>query len=122
MWWKSKSDPGDKGKAYEKLAADFISRRGLDILEHNFCCRFGEIDIIARDGEHIVFIEVKYRKSAEFGHSLEMVSRQKQKKLVAAAKYYLSRLSCTPYCRFDVIAIGGSDNQIDWITNAFITE
>ena len=80
------------GNRAEAAATRFLERHGLRIVTCNFRCRFGEIDIIARDGEHIVFIEVKYRKSAEFGHSLEMVSRQKQKKLVAAAKYYLSRL------------------------------
>ena len=69
-------------------AAAYLKKKGYQILEANFRCRFGEIDLIARDGGYLVFIEVKYRSSPT-GDSLEAVNRRKQRKIIRVAEYYL---------------------------------
>ena len=70
-------------------AAAYLKKKGYRILEANFRCRFGEIDLIARDGAYLVFIEVKYRSSLKDGDSLEAVNRRKQRKIIRVAEYYL---------------------------------
>ena len=107
------------GREKEELAEEYLRQQGYEILDMNFYGRFGEIDIIARDGETLVFAEVKYRKSERFGNSLEAVDTRKQKKICQTALYYLSRhhISDSVPCRFDVIGITGED--ITHIKNAF---
>ena len=67
------------GSCYERKAADYLKQQGLFILRYNYRCRFGEIDLIARDGEYLVFVEVKYRKDNSSGYSLAAVNPAKQK-------------------------------------------
>ena len=74
-------------------AAAYLKKKGYRILEANFRCRFGEIDLIARDGAYLVFIEVKYRSSLKDGDSLEAVNRGKQRKIIRVAEYYLLHAS-----------------------------
>lgn len=118
------------GSRMEEVAAQHLRAAGLRILETNFKSRFGEIDLIARDGEVLVFIEVRFRRSQRFGGAGVSVDRRKQRKLHATASNYLQyrRLDCP--CRFDVVAIGHAEqsrapNQnaptlnIEWIKNAF---
>lgn len=107
------------GREKEELAEEYLRQQGYEILDMNFYGRFGEIDIIARDGETLVFAEVKYRKSERFGNSLEAVDTRKQKKICQTALYYLARhhISDSVPCRFDVIGITGED--ITHIKNAF---
>lgn len=98
------------GTEEEALAAAFLKKQGYRILEHNFRCRLGEIDLIARDGSALVFIEVKYRKNGSYGHPAEAVDYRKQQKICKVADYY-RMLHCIPdgqACRFDVVAIQGS--------------
>ncbi|MBQ8802708.1 MAG: YraN family protein [Tyzzerella sp.] len=106
------------GADYEKKAAAYLESKGYEILEFNFHCRMGEIDLVAKDGEYLVFVEVKYRDSEKKGHPLEAVSAQKQRTISKCAMYYMTKngLSYMPV-RFDVVGILGNDIQL--IQNAF---
>ena len=103
------------GASAEALAADYLTRRGLTIVERNFRTRFGEIDLIARDGRTLVFVEVRLRRSARFGGAVESITARKRARLVAAANGYLLRLGRLPPCRFDAILMRSLDaGAIDW--------
>lgn len=106
------------GAFYERLAGDYLEKQGYTILEYNFTCRTGEIDIIAKEKEYLVFCEVKYRKNNEKGNPFEAVNTGKQRKISECALCYLKQkqLYDTP-CRFDVIGILGDD--IELLKNAF---
>lgn len=107
------------GAAYEEAAAVFLEKNGVRILERNFRCRQGEIDLIGREGEYLVFFEVKYRKNADAGFPAEAVGTVKQRKICRAAKYYLYRKhygESVPV-RFDVIAVCAE--RVNWYQNAF---
>ena len=108
------------GIQYEKKAAEYIKQQGFLILEQNFYSRFGEIDIVAKDGRYLVFIEVKYRRNASCGTPLEAVNAKKQKRICRTASYFCMRHGYgeTTPCRFDVIAMMGED-EIVHIKNAF---
>ncbi len=107
------------GSQYETLAADYLTGKNAAILERNFRCRQGEIDLILRDGDYLVFAEVKYRKTASMGLPEEAVHERKQQRIRRAAEYYLykHRYGEDTPCRFDVISILGS--EVTWIKNAF---
>ncbi|MCI6499660.1 YraN family protein [Lachnospiraceae bacterium HCP1S3_C3] len=107
------------GTAYEKKAAEYLKENGYDIIECNFRCRYGEIDIIAKDEKTLVFAEVKYRSSLRYGMPYEAVNRGKQRKIMLTAEYYRMKnnVSANTNCRFDVISILG--NEIEHIKNAF---
>lgn len=108
------------GTKTETVAADFLAKKGYVILEKNYRNRFGEIDLIAKDGETIVFAEVKFRSTENFGDPMEAVSYVKQKKISRTALYYYAShgyIETTP-CRFDVVAIYGS-GHIEHMENAF---
>lgn len=107
------------GGEKELVAAEYLAERGYQILEHNFFCRSGEIDLIAKEGGYLVFIEVKYRKDGAFGSPEEAVTKRKQRVITKVARYYLLKngYSQNTLCRFDVVAIAGQN--IDLITNAF---
>lgn len=108
-----------KGGSYEQKAADFLIARGYEILEMNFRCRMGEVDIIARDGDYLVFVEVKYRRSASRGLPMEAVGYAKQKKISSVASYYLMKHGYydNTSVRFDVVAILGEEIRL--FANAF---
>lgn len=103
----------------EFIASEYLKERGLEILDKNFSSSHAEIDIIARDGNYIVFVEVKYRKSTLYGYPLEAVGYSKQKRIMNAARFYLykNHYSVNTYIRFDCIGICG--DNIEWIKNAF---
>lgn len=103
----------------EEAAAQHLRAAGLKILSRNYRCRQGEIDLIARDGDTLVFVEVRYRRSSHFGGAGASVDRRKQRKLLAAANSYLMRYKLDCPCRFDVVAIEGDSNSIHWIDGAF---
>ena len=97
---------GNTGHYGEKIAASYLKGLGYAIIERNFRQRFGEIDIIAEDGEVLVFIEVKTRKSDLFGSPFEAVDSRKQKKMSRVALTYLNRCGRTDQAaRFDVVAV-----------------
>ena len=108
----------ETGTQYEERAAEYLIAQNYQILERNYRIRSGEIDIIARDGTVLVFIEVKYRKNDESGNPLEAVDIRKQRKIIKVARYYLyqKKYGDVP-CRFDVIGICGS--HIEHIKDVF---
>lgn len=107
------------GSGYEKMAAAYLIEQGYEIVERNFSCRFGEIDLVAREGEYLVFVEVKYRKDAKGGDPAEAVNFKKQQHIRHTAEYYLysRRVSGEMPCRFDVVAILG--DKVTLIRDAF---
>ena len=110
------------GKKNEKLAIGFLKRRGYRIIERNFRTPMGEVDIIAADGDTIVFVEVKARRTARFGHPKFAVTPVKQRHLSMAALAYLKETRNTgTRARFDVIAIryAGDMPMVEHIQNAF---
>ena len=113
------------GQELENTAYEYLSARGLSLITRNFQCKLGEIDLIMRDAETLVFVDVRYRKSARFGSAVETVDRRKQRKLTRTALLYLKihHLSQSTLCRFDVLGItpDTSDNTLcfDWRPNAF---
>jgi putative endonuclease len=110
------------GKAGEDRAVEELERRGYEITARRYRTRHGEIDIVARDGETVVFVEVKARTSAEFGTAAEAVTRAKQRRLVRMAIEYIAHHNIRNVpLRFDVVAIdGGADSpSIEVYSNAF---
>ncbi len=107
------------GKDFEDMASAYLVQNGYTIVEANFWCRTGEIDLIARDGDYLVFIEVKYRKDSHKGMPLEAVDYRKIKNITRVSRYYLykKQISENQPCRFDVVSIMGK--EITLIQNAF---
>lgn len=108
----NKREVGNKG---EEKAVKFLESINYQILVRNFYSRYGEIDIIAQDKSTIVFIEVKYRRSGNYGKGAEAISKKKISAIIKTAKFYL--MSEDIDCRFDVISI--DENQINHIISAF---
>ncbi|MCW8825408.1 MAG: YraN family protein [Gammaproteobacteria bacterium] len=106
------------GDDAELLAIEHLRQQGLKLLDRNYHSRRGEIDIIMEDAGTLIFIEVKYRQSERFGDAAEMVTPQKQQKIIATALYYLQQHKLDCVCRFDVIAIT-PNSGIEWIKSAF---
>lgn len=106
------------GNAAEDLACEFLQARGLHLLMRNYRLRSGEIDLVFRDQEHLVFVEVRYRKSRRFGGALYSIDQRKQQKIIQTAQHYLQRYRVTLPVRFDVVAINGPDD-IQWLQHAF---
>lgn len=110
------------GKAGEEMAADFLKKSGYKIVEVNYRCPIGEIDIVARDKNELVFVEVKARKSSALGYPEEAVGIKKQKKMSQLASWYLQEKKLNDArARFDVVAVLmlPSGNDIRLIRNAF---
>lgn len=107
------------GEQKEAVAAEYLEANGLKVLCRNYYYPGGEIDIIAKDKDYLVFVEVKYRKNTAYGFPAEAVTKAKQKKLLLGARQYLyrNRLSFETPCRFDVISI--EKEEILWMPNAF---
>jgi len=103
----------------ETAAARYLQAAGLTIAARNYRGRRGEIDLIARDGDTLVFVEVRYRRSSRFGSAGASVDARKQQKLLATAHGYLQQHKLDCPCRFDVIAIDGDMQNIQWIKDAF---
>jgi putative endonuclease len=97
----------ETGKKAEELAAAFLQAKGLSIIEKNFLAKVGEIDIVAKDGDEIVFVEVRARASRDFGGAAASVGGAKRRKLVRAASLWLQARGWDGPCRFDVVAVEG---------------
>ncbi len=106
-----------RGEQAEALAAAFIEERGLRILARNYRCRHGELDLIARDGDMLVFIEVRSRKDTRFGGAAASINASKREKLLKAARHYLAALPVGPACRFDAVLLTGEPPRIEWLRN-----
>ncbi|MEM1243511.1 MAG: YraN family protein [Pseudomonadota bacterium] len=111
------------GKNAEISAKAFLQQQGLQPIAENFRCKRGEIDLIMRDKACLVFIEVRYRKNANFGGAKASIDYHKQQKIITAAQYYLQtkKLTHQCQCRFDVVCMD-QQQKIDWIKNAFYAE
>jgi putative endonuclease len=108
-----------RGEAAELLAAAFLRAQGLTVTQRNYRCRFGEIDIVARDGGTLVFVEVRQRRSEDFGGAGESITAAKRARIISAARHYLARSRRSPPCRFDAVLIRGDPPRIEWLRNAF---
>ena len=108
-----------RGAEAEDLAARFLARQGLVVMARNFRTRFGEIDLVARDGDTLVFVEVRARSWSAFGGAAASVDAGKQRRIIAAARHYLARLPAEPACRFDVLTLQGTQAAPAWIRGAF---
>lgn len=106
------------GARAEQLAAQFLQRQGLTLVQTNYHCRFGEIDLILRDKETLVFAEVRQRRNSDFGGSAASIDARKQQKLILTAQHYLSSQPRLPPCRFDAVLLDAAEN-IEWVKNAF---
>jgi putative endonuclease len=114
-----KINENNAGLAAEKLAANYLISHGLKMLEKNYHCRFGEIDLIMIDNKTIVFIEVRLRTNDKFGCAANSITSTKQQKIISTAQHYLQQHGDCP-CRFDAILMNKVDtNNIEWIRNAF---
>ena len=113
------ADRGDRaasGAQAEALAATFLASKGLAIVARNVRSRFGEIDLVARDGDTLVFVEVRLRRSARFGGASESITAAKRARILAAAEGYLAALPRTPACRVDAVLLDGLDaTRIEWL-------
>jgi len=119
----SKSIIQEIGSQAETWALDYLKKQGLDLVARNFHCHRGEIDLILKDKEDLVFVEVRYRQQKNFGSGIETVDGAKQRKIIHSAEYYLYSQKIWDHpCRFDVIGISVDIKQrieIVWEKNAF---
>ncbi|MEX0958285.1 MAG: YraN family protein [Burkholderiales bacterium] len=106
------------GRDAEDAALAFLERSGLKLVQRNYRCRFGEIDLVMRDGRVLVFVEVRYRASAAFGGAAASITPRKQGRLLAAARHFLASHADALPCRLDAVLLNG-DGRIEWIKNAF---
>jgi putative endonuclease len=124
--WSNKSSSAITGANIEKQASKWLKQKGLSLVTSNYRCKQGEIDLIMRENNKLVFIEVRFRSRNSFGDGLESVNWQKQQKLLKAANHFLMVHShyANEECRFDVLGVNPSSSstnklQWTWIKNAF---
>ena len=103
------------GRLGEDRALSHLEQQGLTLVERNFLCKVGEIDLIMQQRGGLVFVEVRRRAAAGFGGAAASVTPAKRRRLVNAAQYYLLRYPSPPPCRFDLVAI--DDETLSWIQN-----
>ena len=107
----------ERGKAAEDAAAAYLTGQGLRLVERNWRCKGGEIDLIMRDGNALVFVEVRLRRDGRFGGAAASITAAKQGRLVHAARLYLAGLAYPPPCRFDAVLIEAG--RLSWLKDAF---
>lgn len=108
-----------QGNEFESLAADYLKRNGMSILQQNYYCKMGEVDIVARDENYLVFVEVKYRRNKKTGSALEAVNFNKMRKISRCADVYMMqhKMAGDTSVRFDVVAI--EEGHLSHLKNAF---
>ena len=113
----------NKGRETEDACCAYLQKRGLKLIEKNFHCRHGEIDLIMKDDKTIVFIEVRYRKNNDYGGATESLTISKQRKVTSSAQTYIQSHSISEDVRIDFVAMTLDTSQqnytFDWIKNAF---
>ena len=117
LWQNSR----EKGQYYELQAQKYLEEQGLIAIERNYNCPYGELDVIMRDGDTLVFVEVKFRSSHIKGGALHAIGKQKQQRLKRTIYHYLAfkKLS-NQALRIDFVAITGEvPQQLNWIKNVF---
>ncbi len=108
----------ERGNLNEKIACEYLVSNGLELVASNYHSRYGEIDLIMKDGGVLVFIEVRYRRNKNFGGASMSVTPAKQRKIALTALQFLQKNNKTELpCRFDVVALG--ENETQWIKSAF---
>lgn len=115
---KSAAQPTAKqktGAAGEERALDYLTEQGLRLVERNFLCKVGEIDLVMREGAVLVFVEVRARADNRHGGAAASITHAKQRRLVRAAQLYLQRWRSPPACRIDVVAIDAG--ELSWLKN-----
>ncbi|MDO8909700.1 MAG: YraN family protein [Pseudohongiella sp.] len=131
-YWKTASNQNPRaiapahrrhsGNAYEQLAADYLRSQGLDLISSNYQCKLGEIDLIMKHREMLVFVEVRYRLNSDFMSPIVSINSRKQNKLIRTAQVYLKQHHLTDAvpCRIDVVGITplGGSYRFEWIPNA----
>ena len=108
------------GKEGEQVACEYLRGHGYALIARNWRCRFGEIDIIARDGDTLAFVEVKRRSGSEYGGAEGALTLRKQRRIVAAAGMYLAQCESDLPVRFDLVAI--EEGKLSLLKNAFQLE
>lgn len=116
MWPTRLSHKQEQGRKWEEAAMAYLQRHGLVLIEANFRCKLGEIDLIVRDGATLVFVEVRQRAAGAPVDAATSIGPAKIRRIVRASQYYLQRFRQMPPCRIDVIAING--NHVQWLRNA----
>ena len=109
----------NRGSQAEAHAARYLEAQGLQIVQRNYSCRYGEIDLIARDGVTLVFVEVRARSSNAFGGAAASITASKREKLTRTALHYLQGTARTPQCRFDAVLLSDDSKPVEWIRDAF---
>ena len=110
----------EKGQYGEQFALRYLINHGYRVLETNFRCRQGEIDIVACEGETLSFVEVRSRTASDFGKPVETIGATKQRRIIAAARSYVSLRPWSGDCRFDVVVISyDSADKLELIRGAF---
>jgi putative endonuclease len=110
------------GAQAEDLAAEFLRKRNLKVLERNHHCRGGEVDLVCRDGEMVVFVEVRLRGDAEHGGAGASITRAKRRRIIQAARHWLAGKPECP-CRFDAVLLERlAPDAIEWVKGAFNAE
>jgi len=107
----------NSGAQAEQQAAHYLRQQGLKPVAQNYRSRFGEIDLIMQDGATLVFVEVRLRRTANFGGAVASIDARKQRRLILTAQQYLAGLAHIPPCRFDAVLM--DDNDVQWLKNAF---
>lgn len=116
----------DTGRAAEEHACRYLENQGLQLIEKNYRCRYGEIDLIMREKKTTVFVEVRYRSNPNFGSGAESINSRKQHKLITTANHFLQShpQAMNHQCRFDVVSLSanpdktGFSDKVLWIPNA----
>ena len=116
--WKSSTERQLRGESSERLACEFLQAKGLVLLDQNVRYKMGEIDLVMKDKETLVFVEVRYRTKHAFGGAAASVTYSKQRKIIKAALHYQQKNAPKSYMRFDVIAFEGN-NEMQWFKAAF---
>jgi putative endonuclease len=113
----------DNGRTAETLARHFLTERGLTVVTTNYRCRFGELDLVMRQAELLIIVEIRYRHQATFGGPIASISAAKQRKIAIATQHFIRRYPAyrDAPVRFDVVGLSGTLHKPDihWITGAF---
>ena len=108
-----------RGNQAEDNALHYLKQKKYKLLQRNFSTKAGEVDLIMQDGESLVFIEVRYRKNADFGGAAASITHKKQQRIIKAALAYQQRYAPQSSMRFDVVAIEGDNGNLNHIKSAF---
>ncbi len=119
LWHKL--SPTKQGQQHELEALKLLQSAGLKLLMQNYRTKTGEIDIVMKDKDTLVFVEVRYRKNIQYGDGAATITKQKQSRITKAAQAYIQQYHYRGPCRFDVVALSAQHSP-DWIQNAFETQ